>query len=191
MYCRYCGQKVSDDGAFCSFCGKALNNMPKAEPIKAQAFIVEPTPIAEQRNDLESSGQAMQEAQPKSRKAFQKVATILTRVAIPFNAVAFGFFVFSIFLAVVCFIETGDSYLEAVSMANMCFSLATSLIAIGAEASIVAFVFSRIQKEDEDIKRRALGVFIGGIVLLVLISVAYGMFIGFFGGEATIEFLLF
>lgn len=187
MFCRFCGKQVPEDGAFCPSCGKALYNTPKKASIE-QSVVVD---VAQVENFAPPSQEMQKEPQPKGRKAFQKVATILTRVAIPFNAVAFGAFVFSIFLTVVCFMETGDSYLEAVSMTNMLLSLATSLIAIGAEASIVAFVFSRIQKEDADIKRRALGVFVGGIVLLVLISIAYGIFIGFFGGEATIEFLLF
>ena len=154
MFCRFCGKQIRDEAYVCPACGGHVKAFPPSvSPAYPQA----------------------QAPAPAGRKpAIKRLCRVFGTLGIAFNAVAFGAFILQIIswiLIVVCAMQetyaAAEPYLKwAVYCGTFAWVIGAITISLGADFSITAFVFGKIQKEDKYLNRRATGAFIGAMILL-------------------------
>lgn len=158
MFCRFCGNQVRDEAYVCPFCRRELKEIP-TEITMPHVRVERPR-------------------KPRGKAKLQRLCRTFSTLGIAFNAAGFGLMILQVLGWVLLFIGTSQPvYNEAM---ETCMMLATIFcgyfgfifgiifVGLGADFSTGAFILGLIQKEDKELKRRAIGVFIGGMALLVI-----------------------
>ena len=157
MFCRFCGNQVRDEAYICPSCGRELKEIP-AEITMPHVRVERPR-------------------KPRGKAKLQRLCRTFSTLGIAFNAAGFGLMLLQVLGWVLLFIGTSQPvYNEAVEaclvLAMFCgyfgFIFSIIFVGLGADFATGAFILGLIQKEDKELKRRAIGVFVGGMVLLVV-----------------------
>ena len=168
MFCRFCGNQVRDESYFCPSCGRGLKEH-SSELATPQVWVERPR-------------------KPRGKAKLQRLCRVFGSLGIAFNAVGFACMLLQLLGWIALFIGTSQPTYNAIAetfivWAFICgyygFIFGLIFIAIGVDFSTAAFIFGLIQKEDKALRRRAIGVFIGGMVLLLILIFSFAFSIVF------------
>ena len=144
MFCRYCGKELIDEAYVCPDCGGLVRPLPS---VQTQA----------------------QPAQPERKEKLEKLSRVFAKIGLIMNAVAFGMCV----LSLTCFLglRFGAWVNESEGFAWALLWLYSWMISVGVasiscEVSTAGFVLGLIQKHNEEVKKFAIGVFVGNLAVM-------------------------